>query len=317
MQRFLFFLVLFLSLTPLLSQTHNVNCMRCKYSKYNLEKNRAPVKGRALNECGCVACGEKSKKEQAARQAEEKKRVDALIAKQKAEYEAKEKAFAAEQQRKREEIARKKEQEEKDRIAREALMRKYREMADKGKVKVKESAAVETAEIDLKIQPFVNDRDKTYGFKVDTIIVFKKAFTEPTCWLNQIDNSKYFSLQLYDQTSNKLRCFLLNMYGEEIAIDGIKEFSLMTWPKNQIHLYKDKTEPEFVRNWADVDYRSNMYSDKSSAITEITRPRSGYSFGCEDNYVVPATQYVLNLALEIEQQIEGYRIFAASARCTN
>ena len=83
MLRHLFLLLFFLALTPAIAQTHNTKCMRCKYSPYNLAKNRAPVKGRALDECGCEACAVKAKKEHQARQAEEKRRVDALLAKQK------------------------------------------------------------------------------------------------------------------------------------------------------------------------------------------------------------------------------------------
>jgi hypothetical protein len=84
---------------------HNTNCMRCKYSK-NYIGNRKPgdaVKGRALNECGCPACGEKAQKEHTARQAEEKRRVDETIAKDKAAAAARKKAFEEQQQKKQQE----------------------------------------------------------------------------------------------------------------------------------------------------------------------------------------------------------------------
>ncbi len=316
----LLFLLAFLSgLTYGHAQTaHNTKCMRCKYSKYNLEKQYLkPVKGRALDECACTACGEKSRKEHAARQAEEKKRIEVLLAKQKAESLAKEAAFKAEQQRKREEAERKKQQEEKDRIAREALMKKYRDLADKGKISVKPGSENTIVETELPVTPFVKDDKKTYGFKLDTVVVFEKPFTDERCSFYRIEKTNYFLLQLSDKDYKTFRFFILNAYGVEQSVNGTKEFSAVMWPRNQISVFTDTAQPEFVRNWATVDFRGNMYADKSSAITEITRPRSGYSFGCEDNYVVPSKQFVLGAAFEIEQEITGYRIFSVRATCNN
>ena len=196
------------------------------------------------------------------------------------------------------------------------MIEKYRSLADKGKVKVKESGGP-FEDVDLKIVPFVDNKKKTYGFKIDTLVVYEKQHDAYSCSFRQIENSKYFSLTFSDKSYTKFRNLILNQYGEEMTVGGVKEFSLVSWPKNQIHVYIDQAEPEFVRNWADVDFRAIMYADRASAITEITRPRSGYSFGCEDNFVVPCKQYVLNLSLDTEQTIEGYRIFSTDAKCTN
>ncbi len=317
MLRPLILLLMLLVLANANAQTHNTNCMRCKFSKYNLGKNRGPVKGRALNECGCEACAVKAQKEHAARQAEEKKRVEAAIAKEKALAEAKRKEWEENQKRQREEAERKKAQEEKDRLARQAVIDKYRELADQGKVNIKAGSNTAPETIDLKVKAFVDTRKKIYGFKIDTLVVFEKPYTTDYCWFNRMGKSAYFYLQFGSGDFKKTRSFILDAYGQEIAINGAKEFSLILCPGNQIHVFLDKAEPEFVRNWADVDFRSNMYADKSSAITEITRPRSGYSFGCEDNFVVACTQYVLNSSLETEQTVEGFRIFSVSAQCAN
>ncbi len=84
-------------------QSHNTNCPQCAYSK---NKVKDPTKiGTADESCGCTACGEKKKKEKTAKQAEKKKRQDLLASKHKAEKEAKQKAFLAEQKRKQEEAS--------------------------------------------------------------------------------------------------------------------------------------------------------------------------------------------------------------------
>ena len=91
----LLFLVLF-SLTSCFgyAQTaHNTKCMRCKFSKDYIGNNPQPVKGRALDECGCSACNEKNEKERIAKKAEDKKVADKLAERDKKLKEEREKAL--------------------------------------------------------------------------------------------------------------------------------------------------------------------------------------------------------------------------------
>lgn len=84
-------------------QSHNTNCPQCVYSKNRVKD---PTKmGTADESCGCAVCGEKKKKEKVAKLGEQKKRDDALAAKLRAEKDAKQKAFLAEQKRNQEEAS--------------------------------------------------------------------------------------------------------------------------------------------------------------------------------------------------------------------
>jgi|GEM_PF-1894064 len=98
----LVFLLASLCLNIGLAQTpaHAVTCSHCRFSKdygKNKQPNPDPSTPRASEECGCVACREITRKEAAARKAEEKQKADALAAKAKAEQEARQRELEEKQ----------------------------------------------------------------------------------------------------------------------------------------------------------------------------------------------------------------------------
>ncbi|MGV3540266.1 MAG: cell envelope integrity protein TolA [Rufibacter sp.] len=102
MKQLIILILVLVNLNEVYAQTtHNINCSSCAYSK-NRVKDASRI-GTANETCSCVPCREKRNKEKAAKQAEIKRRQDVIADKIKAEKDARDKAFAAEQKKKQEE----------------------------------------------------------------------------------------------------------------------------------------------------------------------------------------------------------------------
>lgn len=90
MKHFFLILAFIASTFSIKAQSHNTNCDCCKYSK-NYAKNCKNLPNES-KPCGCPACSEQKKKEEAFKKAEDKRINDAIVAKKNAEQAAKKKA---------------------------------------------------------------------------------------------------------------------------------------------------------------------------------------------------------------------------------
>lgn len=99
--------LLLLGCTALHAQSHNTNCMHCRYSKsaQGTAGPGASSGAKGSEECGCSVCEGQKKKEHAAKLAEKKQQDDARNAQIEAERIARDKAFIAERERKKEEAS--------------------------------------------------------------------------------------------------------------------------------------------------------------------------------------------------------------------
>ena len=232
-----FFLLLFtLGLSAIsYAQKHNTKCMRCKYSKYALsKKTKELLKGTAMDECGCVACAVKAKKEQVARQAEEKRRLEAIAAQNKAKKEAQEKAqeeirIARENKKRRqlEEEARLKGEPAEGTQRLDPLRNRYL-----GNNKGSGLSGDDNTGFIAELAGFSDNNKKVYGIKLQDSIVFSAPFPEgvKTIYLGRLGKSNYFVLDcFYEGAKWDYHYFnnhskLMNMYGQIVKIDGMDTF---------------------------------------------------------------------------------------------
>lgn len=285
MKKVLFLLLFTFSLSAIsYGQKHNTKCMRCKYSKYALsKKTKEQLKGTAMEECGCMACSEKERKERIARQAEEKRRAEAIAAKNQAKKEAEERAqeesrIARENEKKRilEEEVRLKREAEEARRRLDALRNRYA-----GNNKGTGISGVDNTDYIAELAGFSDNNKKVYGIKLQDSIVFSAPFPEGvnTIYMSRLGNSNHFKLDcFYEGKKWDYRYFnniskLMNMYGQIVKIDGMDTFhSIWINEKDKafemIHLKEPltKSHSETLKyGWA-RNHKTLVYSSISDAV---------------------------------------------------
>jgi hypothetical protein len=272
----------------------------------------------------CPACRNKIDKEKSAKQAEQKRRDDAIAAKIKAENEAKEKAFAAEQQRKRDEIAQKKQQEENDKLAQEALRKKSNQIAEQGKIKsaVRGKEILAHPEID-KIEVFSDKTRRVYGFKVDGIETKVLPFEGYNTHIERIQKSNLFHVRVYSSHPKYgwdvySHSYLINHLGKKLIIDGIDKFDVEIGVfENTIFLIKWLQEPQIIDITVEYCYRQSygvftIYDSQSSAISALESLKITYGglAMCFSYKVCNVNQYKVDFDGKLLEKNEGYQLFS-------
>lgn len=265
----------------------------------------------------CQACNLKKEKEYAAKKVEDKRRADVAKANYEAIKAAEKKVTDDALAEKKATTERRKIQGEKDRIENEAILKKGREIADNGAIKTEVKKVISNTIGDLRSVEFVNHQNKTFGFKVDNIVKFEQSFAGESCFFTRFNKTNYFILRTYVKKGNEEKEIvnIVDLQGKILKIKGLDNFSTHTYYKEGIRLFRHKTDPEFVRNWASNTFDNYFYEDKQSAINEITKDRRGYSIGCEETYVTSTKCLFLNENLEILAEDDGYLITAKWSRC--
>ncbi|WFB65196.1 hypothetical protein PZ892_08240 [Sphingobacterium sp. WM] len=214
------------------AQSHNVKALGCKY----YQKGPDVAHSARVNTYEvCNVCEDKKEKERIAKLAEDKRRNDVLIAKQKAE--------AAERVRKEKAEAEERERKEKERIAYEAAEKLRKEesaarirqesevakrRANEIQSRYKELANVRGVESVEEIEGLEAYNDKEYfGVKYNGDFLWRKPNDNLPVQLRKIIGMNYFVAK------NGSKEKLYDMYGTTLLVDGEEWFDKVTFDQEK------------------------------------------------------------------------------------
>lgn len=222
------------------AQSHNVKCASCKYWQ-----RPADAKNVVNTGCVCEACRAKDEKERKAKQAEDKRRNDILVAKQNAE--------AAERERQKREAERK----EIERIAYENAEKKRRDEATARLKQESEAAQRRASEIQSRYKQLANVKgsvtveeiegleaynDKEYfGVKFNGDFLWRKPTDNLPISIRKISGTNYFIA--YNGSKGKL----YDMYGTPLLIDGEEWFDNVFFDKEKNIIQYEILEEDFYK----------------------------------------------------------------------
>ncbi len=253
----------------------------------------------------CSACVAKDKKEQEARDTENKRRNDAIIADAKAKQKASENLRLEKLRLEKEEEKRIKDKEIADKIAEDNAIKRYKEIAESGRVK--SNVKGDSQEINLtNIECFTDREKKIYGFKINEKEVLTFPFEDDQTYFSRLGKSNYFLVTNHkkiDDDRYSSYCYIINHLGKKIVINGVSKFDgekFDTKNKNNsnIYLYKNIAEPELIGEyftWNISNLGLLLFDNKESAIADFkSRVRRG-GMGIYRNYYVSyITLYTLD-----------------------
>jgi|GEM_PF-3542644 len=243
------------------AQSHNIKALGCKYHQKGPDiKGAARVNTYEV----CKVCSEKKEKERIAKQAEDKRRNDIIIAKQKAE--------AAERAKKEKAEAEERARKEKERIAYEAAEKKRKEETAARVRQESEVAQRRASEIQSRYKQLANVKgsvsveevkgleaynDKEYfGVKFNGDFLWRKPTDNLPVSLSKINKTNYFILR------NGSKQKMYDMYGTPLLIDGEEWFDEVIFDseKNVIR-FKVYTEDSYIASNKGLS-RSNAHEVK-------------------------------------------------------
>ena len=304
------------------AQSHNLApYSTCRYAK--------KMKGSSEGGSGCPACQKSEEQEKEARKAEDKRRTDAIVAQKQAENEARQKAFAEKQKLKQaEENNRKIEEnnrkikEAANKIENEANIKKYTEIANKGKINPDEKGPLNSSQISLlDITPFKDDVRKKYGFKIENTEVLSFPFESDFTGIGRIEKTNYFVL-----TFNKIENYrtvlfynkIIDHLGNELSLKGVNKFE-------GIYLNSEKTlvyinlmgSKEYITTYFQISKGGSLlYDNRESAIARIEMeqkvvPEGYVGYGAVDRHIKSYTMFTANLNLQV---IKEQKVFEVTSR---
>lgn len=295
------------------AQAHNMGSnYNCKLQKkgyfFNSEKHP------------CPACAAKDKKEKDAKIAEDKRRFAAAQAEAEAKKAASEKVRLEKLRIEAAEAKRIKDKEIADKIANDAMMKKYKEIAEKGKVKSNTKGTTTTTNFSLnKIEPFTDKTRKIYGFKIDGVEVLTFPFEYENVSFTRLANgANYFRVSNYSGVNKYgspifLHYFLVNHLGLKLEIDGTKEFDDIDFWENTIYLIKKTSQPEIVTSRKCYNPQSGgivIYDSRESALAQIETlliRHGGYAM-CYDYKICNVEQYKVDLKGKLIEKNVGIQL---------
>ena len=196
---------LLFALVQINAQAHDNSKGGCRLAKNHIDTGYV-----------CPACAAVDKKEADARKVEDKKRSDANDAKILADKKAAEALRLEKQRLAKEAEKRAKDQEAADKIANENASKRYKEIASRGMMK--SSVKGKDLDVDLsKVESFVDDKRKVYGFKLNDEEVMTFPFDEKNLFILRIKGSNLFIVNTY---GNGKYSYLIDITGKRIIVDG-------------------------------------------------------------------------------------------------
>jgi hypothetical protein len=311
-------MLLLVAISNVQAQSHTFATGWCKLAK------SGGVKGESAR-LECQACNAKDKKEQTAKLAEDTRRAKVISDKYKADKVASENARLEKLRLEQAKAKRIKDKEIADKIASDAMMKKYKEIAEKGTVKSNAKGTVTTTDFSLnKIEPFFDKARKIYGFKIDNAEVLTLPIEGRDGSIDRLEGTGYFILNVYAQDPDPRyyssdvysHSFIINYLGEKMKIKGTTKFDQRIYPNNDL-----KTIELFTTISTDeYDYRpargnsglGNFHQSKESAIADIkSNQRAGWDMHCNAK-IYYETRYIVDFNLNLLEESKGYTI-----RCSN
>lgn len=268
-------------------------------------------KSRGTEKYLCPACEKIDEKERIARKAEDKKRSDANDAKILADKKAAEALKLEKQRLAKVEEQRKKAKEIADKIANENASRRYKEIASKGIMK--SSVKGKDLDVDLsKVESFVDDKRKVYGFKLNDEEVMTFPFEGKDVSIDRVKGSNLFIVREENYS------YLIDITGKRIIVDGNDKTTYWGIYKNATNnvIYFEKNH-SIDKTGQRVDGIGNSafgkyYKTKESAMADVDYYESRRSKGGLVSLSSVAlwfnTRYTLDNSGNILEKSDGYLV---------
>ena len=283
-----------------------------------------PSKGSALSESAihvCQVCNAKDKKEKDAKLVEDSRRAKVISDKYKADKIASENARLEKIRLEKEEAKRIKDKEALDAIARATMMKKYKEIAEKGRIKSNLKGEAIATDFNLeKVKPFSDRNRKIYGFKIDETEILTLPWEGFATYIDKLAGSNYFKVNVYSEDDkgreDYSHSYLVNYLGEKLEFDNVNKFDY--YPEiseNTIYLIKILGTPEKVDNPEKYCYNNScsvisIYDSENSATAKLESLKvryGGYAM-CFGYLVAHINQYKVNLNGKLIEKSEGYML---------
>lgn len=296
------------------AQSHNMggnyNCKLKKGNWFNEEKH------------ACPACAAKDKKEKDAKLAEDNRRAQVIWDKAKADKIASENARLEKIRLAQEEAKRIKDKEASDEIARDAMMKKYKEIANKGQIKSNVKGVNISSNLNIEnIKTFSDVNRRIYGFKIDDTEVLTFPFEGKLTYIERIKGTNYFQVTVNkpDGYANGVfsHCYLVNYLGEKMKVEGIStfDFPIDVW-KNTLYLCKNLSSPELCDNSYCYEYQLGgssgvvLFDSQESAAAELKTmiQKGGGLAMCGKYSYHHVEQYKADLNCKFLEKTEGYQL---------
>lgn len=259
----------------------------------------------------CPACEAQDKKEQAAREAEDKRRTDAVNAKVEAERKAAENARLekirlaneAEKKRKDKEIA--------DKIAHDNALKRYKEIAAKGLVTSHVKGG--TPDIVLSdIQCFKDDKRKVYGFKINNQEALTFPYDAQAMNIDKIEGSNLFAVDVWETPNKYAYSYIIDLTGKKICVDGIcqSDYRITSDRNNKVIFFYNRISIETtdrVVNPAN-DGLGNFHNSKATAVADVQSHRKGGWGMNGPETICYDTRYTLDFNGNVLEKMNGYTI---------
>jgi hypothetical protein len=274
----------------------------------------------------CPVCRDNEIKERKAEKAEDNRRHEIRMAKVKADE-------VARLERKRlaeEEAKRIKDKEAADAIVRDAMMKKYKEIANKGQIKSDVHGGNVTSDLNVEnIKPFNDAKRRIYGFQIDGTEVLTFPFENKYTDIRRIERTNYFQVTVAKpRESNPYfsefsHCYIVNYLGEKMKFEGISTFDypISVWT-NTLYLYKKLSTPEECDNSECYEWESGsgitkeieIFDTKESASAKLQTMIQRFSGSgvtvtiCEKYSYHHVEQYKADLNCKLLEKTEGYQL---------
>lgn len=291
------------------AQSHKVG-----QANYNCKLNK---KGWFFNseKHPCPACQAKEDKEKNAKEAEDKRRMDAHNAKVLADKKAEEARISEKIRLAKEEEQRKKDKEAADIIAREKAIKKYKEIAANGLVK--SNAKGQASDIDLsQVKAFEDKNRKVYGFKINDEEVMTFPFDDESMNISRVADSNLFEVNVWGKNnrgySRYKYSYLIDYTGKRIIVDGVdRSIVRVSYNKEDkvIYFYKNLSIEVTDRIVDSLNKGvGNFHKTKESAIADVNLySRAGLCM-CDPEWIYFDTRYVLDYNGNLLEKSDGYTV---------
>jgi hypothetical protein len=261
----------------------------------------------------CPACEVIMKKEKIARAAEDKRRNDVAVTKDKADKLIAENLRLEKLRLQKEEEKRIKNKEIADKIANDKVLEKNKQIAAAGIIK--SNAKGQVGKVNpLEVSTFSDNSKRIYGLIANGKEIITFPYEDSYTTINRINGTNLFQVGVSGKHPNGwekyLYSFIIDYRGKKLSVNGLSKFDFpptIDNELNKIYLYKKLAEPERV-DACELPTLGAVFKNKEAALADVAN-RSGSN--CITSPMVSANVAVtiVDYNFKLIEQVNGYVLF--------
>lgn len=262
----------------------------------------------------CPACAVINKKEKAARDAEDQRRIEAFKAAEEADRKAAENIRLEKIRLANEEEKRIKDKAIADKIAHDNEMKRNREIAARGEIKSNVKGLVGKVDPST-VTTFEDNTRRVYGLISDGKEILTFPYEESRTRINKINGTNLFEVMVMGKHPNGwekyLYSFIIDHNGQKQSVNGISKFDYpieVNTSTNIMYAYKKLAEPERLGNKCpEARTFGVVFQSKEAAVADISK---GTGRTCITLSMVSAnvTVYSVDYNFKLLEQVDGFVI---------